>query len=183
MEDGLIRECSFKTNDFSGKTAVFFGCENQNDLWRVIHDSDEVAQRAIRELLGLGLENYGFVGFRIATPWSRSRERFFLRETAAQGVQTTVFDPCKCSKTASPPQFYDSLKEWLEAIPKPCGIFAANDEMGAHVLRVATPWSSARLSSSASMPAEPERHGRHPRHGGRTQKRRGSIQGHHWTLD
>ena len=137
VEDGLFRECNFKTADFSGKTAVYFGCEDQDDLWRVRHDSDEAAQCAMRELLGLGLKNYGFVGFRIATPWSRSREKVFLRETAAHGVGAAVFDPCKCRKTASPPEFYDPLKEWLAAIPKPCGIFAANDEMGAHVLREA----------------------------------------------
>ena len=30
---------------------------------------------------------------------------------------------------------YKPLKAWLTRIPKPCGIFAVNDEMGAHVLR------------------------------------------------
>ena len=137
VEEPLFRGSKFNWSDFNGKAAVFFGGERHDGIWRVVHDSDDAACCAMRELLGLGLKSYGYVGFRVAVPWSRSREKVFLRETAALNLRTTVFDPSAWGEATSSTDFYGPLKEWLAAIPKPCGIFAANDEMGSHVLRAA----------------------------------------------
>ena len=137
MEEGLFRECNFRMDDFRDKVAVYCGRDNIEGVWRVVHDSDEVARCAMGELLSLNLKSYGYVGFRIRSPWSREREKAFLRETKAKGVEAAVFHPCKCGKVSTIADFYGPLKEWLARIRKPCGIFAANDEMGAHVLRTA----------------------------------------------
>lgn len=137
VEDGVFGECGLKMASFGNETVVYCGRERCNGLWRVIHDSDEVALCAVRELLSLDLKSYAYVGFRIPTAWSWSREKVFRRELAERKLSAYVFDPCKNGKIASAADFYTPLKEWLSCIPKPCGIFAANDEMGAHVLRVA----------------------------------------------
>ena len=137
VEDGLFRECGFRPSEFRDKTAVFFGHKQDCDKWRVVHDSDEVAHCAMGELLSLNLKSYGYVGFRIRNLWSKVREEVFVRETTDRGVDAAIFDPCEHEKVVTVVDFYNSLKEWLAKIRKPCGIFAANDEMGAHVLRAA----------------------------------------------
>lgn len=137
VEDGVFGECGLKMEDFDRETVVYCGRERCDGLWRVIHDSDEVAYCAVRELLSLELKSYAYVGFRIPTAWSRSREKVFRRELEKRNLDVHVFDSCRNGKIASAADFYAPLKEWLSGVPKPCGIFAANDEMGAHVLRVA----------------------------------------------
>ena len=137
VEDGVFGECGLKMADFSRETVVYCGRERCDGLWRVIHDSDEVALCAVGELLSLNLKSYAYVGFRIPTAWSRSREKVFRGELAKRNKEAHVFDPCKNGRIASAADFYAPLKDWLSGVPKPCGIFAANDEMGAHVLRVA----------------------------------------------
>ena len=137
VEEGLICECSFCLDDFRGKTAVYCWNELADRMWRVVHDSEEVARCAMRELLALNLKSYGYVGYRVKTRWTDVREKVFTLETKAAGVEAAVFNPRKSGKIATIADFYGPLKDWLSNIRKPCGIFAANDEMGAHVLRAA----------------------------------------------
>ena len=137
VEDGLFRECNFRLEDFRDRMAVYFGRESNDGLWRVVHDSDEVARCAMKELLSLELNSYGFVGHKIRTQWSDARKDVFIQETKAKGVEAAIFDPCRRGKFVTAADFYSPMKEWLLNIRKPCGIFAANDEMGAHVLRAA----------------------------------------------
>lgn len=137
VEDGVFGECGFKMGDFRRQTVVYCGRENYGGLWRIVHDSEDAARCAVKELLSLGLKSYAYVGFRISTTWSHSRETVFLREMSGAGVSTSVFDPCECGRITTVADFYKPLKEWLVNLQKPCGIFAANDEMGSHVLRAA----------------------------------------------
>jgi hypothetical protein len=80
VEDGVFCECGLKMADFDRETAVYCGREQCDGVWRVIHDSNEVALCAVRELLLLDLKSYAYVGFRIPTAWSRFREKVFRRE-------------------------------------------------------------------------------------------------------
>ena len=137
VEDGVFGECGLRMDDFSGQMVVYCGRERFDGLWRVIHDSYEVASCAVKELLSLNLKSYAYVGFRIRTIWSRLRESVFVQEFSKKNVLMDVFDPCKFKSTTFSADFYNPLKEWLMNLPKPCGIFAANDEMGVHVLRAA----------------------------------------------
>ena len=137
IEDGLFRECTFRVEDFRDRMAVYFGREGNDGLWRIVHDSDEVARCAMKELLSLKLNSYGFVGHRIKNLWSGARKDVFIQETKAKGVEAAIFDPCRRGKFVTAGDFYSPMKDWLLKIRKPCGIFAANDEMGAHVLRAA----------------------------------------------
>ena len=103
----------------------------------VMHDSRETARTAVAELLKKRCRVYGYVGFDVKREWSKAREREFLSELKQAGEKAVVFDPTAGHRFRDATEFYASLEDWLGALAKPCGIFAANDEMGEHVLRAA----------------------------------------------
>lgn len=103
----------------------------------VLHDSDETARVAVAELLKKKCRIYGYVGFDVKREWSKERERVFLAEMARAGRKAAVFDPTAGHRFRYATEFYAALEKWLGSLARPCGIFAANDEMGDHVLRAA----------------------------------------------
>lgn len=103
----------------------------------VLHDSRETARTAVAELLKKNCRVYGYVGFDVKREWSKDRERVFLEEMAEAGRTTSVFDPTSGRRFRDATEFYAALEDWLGSLARPCGIFAANDEMGDHVLRAA----------------------------------------------
>ena len=68
--------------------------------------------------------------------WSRHRqERFVARLSEIGRTCHVLTDPWTlCNKD----DFATRLRPWLEALPKPCGLFAANDDIAAAVLDVCT---------------------------------------------
>lgn len=103
----------------------------------VLHDSEETARTACAELLKKRCRVYGYVGFDVKREWSKDRERIFLAEMAQAGQAASVFDPTEGRRFRDATEFYAALEDWLGSLARPCGIFAANDEMGDHVLRAA----------------------------------------------
>ena len=80
----------------------------------VSHDSRSTGCLAARELAGLGLDTFAFAASDNSLPWVRSRLAGFSAELARRGREPIVFEG-------------GSLRRWLESLPKPCGLFAAND--------------------------------------------------------
>lgn len=103
----------------------------------VLHDSRATARTAVAELLKKNCRVYGYVGFYVKREWSKARERVFLDEMSEAGCETAVFDPTSGRAFRDATAFYAALEDWLGSLARPCGIFAANDEMGDHVLRAA----------------------------------------------
>lgn len=103
----------------------------------VVHDSRETARVATAELLKRNCAAYGYVGFDVKRDWSRERGETFAAELARAGADCRFFDPTQGHRFGDVIAFYTALEAWLMALPRPCGIFAANDEMGDHVLRAA----------------------------------------------
>ena len=103
----------------------------------VMHDSRETARTAVAELLKKKCRVYGYVGFDVKREWSKVREREFLNELKQAGEEAVVFDPTASRRFRDATEFYAALEDWLGGLARPCGIFAANDEMGEHVLRAA----------------------------------------------
>ena len=103
----------------------------------VLHDSRETARTATRELLEKKCRVYGYVGFDVMRDWSRDRAEVFLEEMRRAGCEACVYDPTEGRRFRDATEFYAALEDWLGALPRPCGIFAANDEMGEHILRAA----------------------------------------------
>lgn len=105
-------------------------------------DSDQAsfAHQAAKELLESGFGDYAFVPAVGDAPWSRMRGYAFEEEIAVAGKRfhrylggrteesgpTGMDDVSKLSA--------DAVAPWLAALPKPIGVFAANDWSGKAVL-------------------------------------------------
>ena len=90
-----------------------------------------MARLAARHLLALGMPNYAFAAFRIPLFWSNERKEIFTAEVNRAGRACAVFDP---ERELPPHRRQKALSGWLRALPRPCGIFAANDYVGEEVV-------------------------------------------------
>ena len=79
---------------------------------------------AARELGNLGLDNFAFAADHPMQPWAERRLFTYSSELAKRGRTANVYDG------------YD-LRIWLRSLPKPCGIFAANDLMAERIIATA----------------------------------------------
>ena len=90
----------------------------------VSHDSCITGSVAARELGNLGLDNFAFAADHPMPPWAEKRLSTYSSELAKRGRTAHVYDG-------------DCLCAWLRALPKPCGIFAANDMMAERIVATA----------------------------------------------
>lgn len=93
----------------------------------VAPDPEEIAEIAMRELFALEFEHYAFVPFAISYFWSNRRRVAFRNIVRRAGRKGYVFD-----RTGDV-----SLGDWLKSLPKPCGLFAANDRVADEVAGIA----------------------------------------------
>ena len=98
-------------------------------------DSAEISRLAAEELLGLGLAHYAYVPYRAPLYWSVQRGKLFAAEVAAAGRSFSAF---RRSPTDDADAQMAALESWLRTLPKPCGIFAANDYAAEDVVNAAT---------------------------------------------
>ena len=96
-------------------------------------DNIAVAEAAARVFSGKHLGNFAFVGTRTCDAWSVERGTAFRRLAAASGC---TFSEFKSPPTASANHRRElaALVDWVGALPKPCGIFAACDARAKDVL-------------------------------------------------
>ena len=94
-----------------------------------------IAEAAARELLRLGFKDYVFVPAMRDYPWSAARRREFVRLIRMNRCAVHVFD-CGGETDVPMAAWRDRLQAWLSALPKPCGLFAANDFIGKNVLDI-----------------------------------------------
>ena len=97
------------------------------------HDSTETGRMAAKELLDLGLSSYGYVAWNTPTYWNGMRLEGFSLELQTCGMHPLVFAPSGGATTTR----IRKLGKWLAKLPRPIGIFAANDRTAADVLLVA----------------------------------------------
>jgi len=119
--------------DGLGRTAAYVAC-----------DSEAVGELAARELLSLGFNDYAYVaGFDL--PWARIRGETFARLARENGKTFRLFS--ETSRTLNSAGRIRALADWCASLPKPCGIFAANDLIADQVI-------SACRQSGVSVPDE-----------------------------
>lgn len=94
-------------------------------------DSACCARLATEELLSLDYADYAYVGFMEKTGWSDRRREVFEETVAAAGKRVHLFKP---DLSGGIDAFYESMRPWVRALPKPCGVFAANDKVADLVL-------------------------------------------------
>lgn len=94
-----------------------------------------IAHLAADHLLDRGFRNFAYCGYpRTAiNGWSEERERAFAARLKQRGHKCQVF---RGGRTAGRgwAATQNTLREWLEALPKPLGIMAANDSRARQVL-------------------------------------------------
>ena len=127
VEGGLTELDAFDAKAF-GSTPVVY-CDPRRDklagaYFGIESDSDAVARTAIRELLSLNCRHYAFLGTIQEKTWSDARRAVFQRELSASGRRFDVFH---LARPGSIDEFFARIRPWLVALPKPCGILAAND--------------------------------------------------------
>ncbi len=90
----------------------------------------QIASRAL--LLPQRCEDFAFVPFPGNHPWSIARGKAFANAIDLAGKRLHRFDwP---AGSAGPADSGETLGRWIGALPRPCGIFAANDSVAEQVL-------------------------------------------------
>ena len=82
----------------------------------ITHDSTETGTLAAKELLSLGLDNFAFFSTLPRKHWVEVRYSSFAEAIRRLGRSVLRYER-------------GAIGDWLAALPKPCGIFAANDLM------------------------------------------------------
>lgn len=137
---GCIVECSglaprFAIRDFGGTPTVFLDRHPSTlptSTTCVYSDSRSIATCAARELLSLGFSDYAFVPWVLDTVWSRERGEMFAELVGMNGKRFHRFDVG--FRVGNELAYRKALAKWIGKLPKPCGIFAANDSLGEQVL-------------------------------------------------
>ncbi|HBO99351.1 MAG TPA: hypothetical protein DD637_05905 [Verrucomicrobia bacterium] len=90
----------------------------------LIHDSASEARLAGSELLRLDCASYAYIGLQRGYFWDRERQTEFRRLCAENGKGLTILP-------------HRNLRAAIAALPKPCGILAANDSCAMDIWPVA----------------------------------------------
>ena len=123
----------------SMQPVVCFDCEESGLMEGcpyIAHDADHTARLAARELAALPLRNFAYAHAPCRLYWNIARCEAFEREIISRGGIVVpafpVLDVCDRRK------LIPALARWVLDLPKPCGVFAANDEMAMHVISACT---------------------------------------------
>lgn len=135
--DGIIVNCGAGSNTLPpsafGKTpVVFFAFPGTRELQTantIYNDAAATAKLAAKSLLRLNLAAYGYVSWFKPLTWNEARREAFGKILSLHGKSVFVF----ASRHSKSPHFTKALVAWLCELPKPVGLFAANDTIARHV--------------------------------------------------
>ena len=137
---GCIVECSgqkskFEIRDFGRIPTVFLDQHPSvigNGAVCVSSDASSIAECAAKELLPLGFLHYAYLPWSPETVWSRERQEAFSCRVRMNGKKMHVFSGK--AKMSEALKYRKELSAWMASLPKPCGVFAANDYLAEQVL-------------------------------------------------
>ena len=141
---GVIVECGPKLNHYDPAVfgqipSVFIDRDPKSVEGKspcVTHDSVATAGVAAQELLGLGLSEFAYVPWPEPRFWSGNRESGFAEALRLKGFGYSRFSGKV--KSSDVQALQKQLGKWLDGLPKPVGIFAANDYMALQVAGAAS---------------------------------------------
>lgn len=141
VEGGLACIGNFMPGDFAPVPVVYLDAERRlfsDDIDEVRHDSDATVRAAAAELLSLDLPQYAFAGYYISRDWSHRRAEVFSAAIRDAGRECHVFEQTE-DRVFGPDLLgvLEGLRSFVKSLPLPCGVLAANDEMGMFVLEIA----------------------------------------------
>jgi LacI family transcriptional regulator len=105
------------------------------DAFCVAHDSAATGMMAAQELLRYGVRKFAFVPYPECRFWSRERERGFVSALSLNGHSCNVFR--ERHSVGDSTRYHRELRKFIASLPKPCALFAANDQTAAEVLTAA----------------------------------------------
>lgn len=123
---------------FGNLPVVYLVCDRrhlpQNALC-VTHDSRVFGRVAAREFLSKGLSSFAFFGF-AGLFWSAERATSFREAVHLAGLKVSVFERPFLERDWRDMSagFSQTFCDWLKSLPKPCGLLAANDQLGSEVI-------------------------------------------------
>ena len=136
--DGVLVDCGGLTappsvRDFGTCPVVFIGRQPRagEKIFTTCEDLQATGFMAAHELLSLGYRDYAFVGFPERRFWSDERERGFREAIVLNGKRFHAFT--RRTRPNDPLSRAALLREWLKSLPRPCGLFAANDPVAKEV--------------------------------------------------
>ena len=118
-----------------GKTPVVYldrTPRTKGNFLDVVQDYTENGRTAARELLQPEIADYAFVGYKNPTAWSQMRGDAFAKAIRLQGRSCHLF-PTNAGGDRT-----RQLETWLRNLPKPVGLFAANDRTAHEVHSLCT---------------------------------------------
>ena len=130
----VVNNDSLPAKAFAAYPTVFLHRTDKSNNPRhamVSFDEKAVAETAAHHLLSLNLASYAYVPPDTGEEWSRERERYFVRilGLSGYGVMSYVHPRSRLSV----PKRLSRLADWIADLPRPVGIFAANDSVAANV--------------------------------------------------
>ena len=137
---GVIAECGSGADElnndaFGALPVVFFDADRskRGPGFYVGSDGVSVGRLAATHLLNLKLPNYAYAAFRLPLFWDRERRDAFVSEVTKAGKGCSVFAP---GREQLPHVRQTELAKWVVGLPRPCGIFAANDYVGEEIVNI-----------------------------------------------
>lgn len=95
-------------------------------------NSPAIADMAADHLLGVGFRHLAYYGQR-GCRWSQARGEHFARRAAAARASCSIFVSPRPGRYAD--RLHHQLLAWLQALPKPAGIMACNDDFGRRLIQ------------------------------------------------
>ena len=119
------------------KAAVFVNVEPPPDTelrcGSVFCDNKAIAEAAAKLFIDKHLTSLAYVNTREMDMWAMERGRAMRDFACLSGCSFSEFDTPRTARR-NQRQELTALAEWISTIPKPCGIFAANDARAKDVL-------------------------------------------------
>jgi LacI family transcriptional regulator len=139
--NGCIADCAGVSNAFNpkafGSTPVVFlnrsAGEPSGHIASVYHNQRQSALAAAKEIIRLGRSHFAFISLYGNSTWSNIRKGVFSRILAIHGFVPAVFTADILNAT-SQSHIQKDLRDFLEKLPKPSGVFAANDTTAREVI-------------------------------------------------
>lgn len=95
-----------------------------------IIDSEALSAAAARELLRLDCAAYAMVPTAKPTFWGLDRTKYYREAIKLNGFEPAIFPRSGSNEKLDT----RALLKWLGGLPRPCGIFAATDQIGGQLL-------------------------------------------------
>ncbi len=151
--DGVITDsAAFASRRATDIPTVFIDAKNADKprIWPgVYHDPRPAAQLAAAEFARLGLEHLAYLPPAEESVWSDERQDEFKKAASAARLPVSVFKKRRRRENVTA-DYLRRLQDWAQSLPKPCGVFAANDE-AADVLLAVCPRAGVRVPQDLAV--------------------------------